>query len=69
MKEKGSWLISSFSGGGDSCVAARDDDNGNVQVAHSKRLDAAQIDFTPAEWQAFIRGVKAGEFDHLGRLV
>lgn len=56
------WKTSSFSGGNDQCVevAARD---GHVAVRNSKRREGSRVEFTPEEWDAFIRGVKAGEFD------
>lgn len=40
------------------CVEAEEID-GRVRVTHSKGEDG----FTSAEWNAFTRGVKAGEFD------
>lgn len=56
------WKKSSFSDGNDNCaeVAAN---GGSVAVRNSKRRSQAPILFTPDEWIAFIRGVKAGEFD------
>lgn len=55
--------ISTFSGGdAGTCVevAVRSD---MVGVRHSKAPDAGTLAFTPAEWEAFVEGVKAGEFD------
>jgi hypothetical protein len=34
-----------------------------IRVRHSQRPDAEVIAYSPDEWQAFIDGVKAGEFD------
>ena len=34
-----------------------------VAVRHSRRFDREAILFTPDEWDAFVRGVKDGEFD------
>jgi len=44
-------------------VAVRAMPNGPVIVRHSRLVHLGQIPFTPAEWEAFIRGVKDGEFD------
>ncbi len=34
-----------------------------VRVVDTKSGDAPALRFTPAEWAAFVAGVKAGEFD------
>jgi hypothetical protein len=34
-----------------------------VAVRHSKHKDGAILLFTPVEWEAFIGGVREGEFD------
>ena len=52
---------SSFSGGGN-CVEVRDSGDGLHTVRHSKGPDR-ELTFTRAEWDAFVKGVKAGEFD------
>ncbi|MEU7860180.1 DUF397 domain-containing protein [Nonomuraea sp. NPDC049141] len=60
-----SWHISSFSAdGGGNCVEAGplNDETGRVAVRHSK-LQGDAIIYTKAEWQAFLAGVRAGEFD------
>ncbi|MEV6155495.1 DUF397 domain-containing protein [Nonomuraea sp. NPDC052129] len=60
-----SWHISSFSAdGGGNCVEAGplNDGTGRVAVRHSK-LQGDAIVYTRAEWQAFLAGVRAGEFD------
>ncbi len=49
--------------GGGNCVEVAPLSNGQVAVRDSKDLDAPQHVYTPAEWVAFIQGVKAGEFD------
>jgi hypothetical protein len=63
--DRGNFFTSSFSGGG-GCVAVRLLPGGGAAVRHSK--DPAQpaiLTFDPREWDAFVRGVKAGEFDPL----
>jgi Domain of unknown function (DUF397) len=39
---------------------------GLVVVRDSKLESSPVLSYTPDEWQAFIAGVKAGEFDFLG---
>ncbi|SEG47335.1 protein of unknown function [Thermomonospora echinospora] len=61
-----SWHISTYSGsGGPECVEAGPLNDGSEQVAvrHSRRPDAETILYTRAEWEAFVKGVKDGEFD------
>ncbi len=66
----GSWFKSSFSGDGTCCVEVKLD-GGQICVRDSKfRRDPSNVAvaepmlaYTPAEWQAFVAGVKAGEFD------
>jgi hypothetical protein len=53
---------SSFSGGG-GCVEVRRLPDGRVALRDSKDRDLAPHRFTPAEWNAFLAGVRAGEFD------
>lgn len=71
LSSKG-WTKSSRSAGaGNCCVEVRLDDSGRVMIRDSKfqrdpENDPAMqpiLDYTPAEWEAFIAGVKAGEFD------
>jgi Domain of unknown function (DUF397) len=70
------WFKSSFSGsnGGD-CVEVAElkgvaDGPGHkaehpdlIAVRDSKDPDGPKLFFTPAEWDAFVNGVKASEFD------
>lgn len=39
--------------------------NGMVAIRDSKAPTGPILTYTPAEWQAFLNGVKQGEFDHL----
>lgn len=57
------WHVSSHSGGNDDCVEVGTTEDGSRKVRNSKRRNGAVVDFTPSEWDAFIRGVKDGEFD------
>lgn len=58
----GEWRKSSFSGQQTNCVEFRRVEDG-VEVRNSQRPDAGIIHYTDSEWQAFIAGVKNGEFD------
>ncbi|MEV0830948.1 MULTISPECIES: DUF397 domain-containing protein [Streptosporangiaceae] len=53
----------SFSGPNDNCVEVAELPGGGRAVRNSKRPDAATVTFTTAEWDAFIKGARAGEFD------
>ena len=53
---------SSFCSDG-SCVGIAIDPDGEVSVVDTKSADGPALRFTPAEWAAFVAGVKAGEFD------
>jgi len=58
------WRKSTRSGGqGGACVEVADLPGGGAAVRDSKNPDGPMLTFTPAEWRAFIGGVKDGEFD------
>ncbi|WHT19221.1 DUF397 domain-containing protein [Crossiella sp. CA-258035] len=60
------WHISSYSAdGGGNCVEAGPlpDGSGRIALRHSRHPGESVILYTQAEWQAFLAGVKAGEFD------
>jgi hypothetical protein len=61
------WRISSKSdAGGGSCVEAGpfNDGTGRVAVRHSHHRETGPvIVYTKPEWDAFVAGVKAGDFD------
>ena len=58
---QGSWSKSSFSAQGN-CVEVKVRD-GRVLVRDSKDARSPVLSFTYAEWDAFVRGVRAREFD------
>jgi hypothetical protein len=60
------WITSSASADV-SCVAVAFT-NGGVLVKHSKRTDGPMIEYTYAEWEAFLTGVRLGEFDPAGHM-
>ncbi|WP_449060374.1 DUF397 domain-containing protein [Planomonospora algeriensis] len=58
------WRKSSRSSdNGGQCVEVADNLPGVVAVRDSKDPDGPKLLFTPAEWRAFVGGVRAGEFD------
>ncbi len=59
------WRKSSRSYGSGDCVEVRAMNDG-VGVRDSKDPDGPRLWFTRREWAAFLAGVRAGEFDHLG---
>lgn len=60
-----SFIKSSFSGPRGRCVGVHMSSNG-VEVVNTKRKQPI-VHFTYDEWSAFIKGVRAGEFDIEGR--
>lgn len=60
------WRKSSYSGGnGGSCVEVAELDDDTIAVRNSNHPAAGTVVFTPAEVDAFLKGVHAGEFDDL----
>lgn len=59
------WRTSSFSGNNGTCVEVAVLPNGRIAVRNSNHPDEGMVLFTRAEMNAWIRGVKAGEFDDL----
>jgi Domain of unknown function (DUF397) len=57
------WRKSRRSGSTTNCVEVAANVPGVVAVRDSKDPDGAKLIFTPAEWDAFTAGVRAGEFD------
>ncbi len=58
------WRKSSFSGnGGGNCVEVASLEGGMTAIRDSKDRTGPVLIFTAAEWQAFLSGVHAGEFD------
>jgi hypothetical protein len=58
-----SWRKSSFSGGpSQNCVEVAELEGGRTAVRDSKDPSGPALVFTPAEWAAFVQGVRADEF-------
>jgi hypothetical protein len=59
----GPWRKSQRSDGSGNCVEVAPLAGGGRAVRDSKNPDGALLIFDPGEWDAFIGGVKDGEFD------
>lgn len=57
------WRKSSHSNGATNCVEVALLADGRVGVRHSRRPDDAVIVYSRSEWEAFLAGVKAEEFE------
>jgi Domain of unknown function (DUF397) len=57
------WRKSSYSDSGGACVETAVLPGRRVAVRHSKQPGGATLLYTPAEWDAFLKGAKDGEFD------
>jgi len=60
------WVKSSLSYANGNCVEVQHVP-GEVRVRNSRDGGAPVLRFTPDEWQAFLGGVRNGEFDDFGR--
>ena len=59
------WVKSSLSFAQGNCVQVAAGD-GAVIVRNSRDPEGPELAFTPGEWDAFLAGVKNGEFDQFG---
>lgn len=59
----GIWIKSSLSAYNGNCVEVAGLTDDTIRVRDSKHPRGAVLNFTPAEWDAFIGGVRSGEFD------
>jgi Domain of unknown function (DUF397) len=57
------WIKSSLSGYAGNCVEVAGLSANRIRIRDSKHPGRAVLNFTPAEWDAFIGGVRNGEFD------
>ena len=59
------WKTATASGPyNDACAEVRQAvPGGEIEVRDTKDRDGGTLSFTPAEWAAFLDGVKRGEFD------
>jgi len=61
------WVKSSLSFSNSNCVEVANLPGSQVGVRHSKHAEGPVLRFTPDEWQAFLGGVRNGEFDNFGQ--
>ena len=57
------WIKSSLSYANGNCVEVASLPGGEVGVRNGRNSGGPVLRFTPAEWHAFLGGVKNGEFD------
>lgn len=57
------WIKSSFSTHNGNCVEVAGLAGGTIRVRDSKNPRGGVLNFTTANWDAFIGGVRTGEFD------
>ena len=60
------WVKSSLSFSNGNCVEVADLPGGGIGVRDSKDSEGPFLRFTPGEWDAFLGGVRNGEFDRFG---
>ncbi len=60
------WMKSSLSFANGNCVEVASLTGGQIGVRDSKDSAGLVLRFTPAEWDAFLGGVRNGEFDSFG---
>jgi Domain of unknown function (DUF397) len=58
------WRKASFCASGECVEVAQQD--GMIVLRDSKEPRGGVLRYTAEEWQSFVLGVKAGEFDHVG---
>jgi hypothetical protein len=61
------WIKSSYSYASSNCVETAGLPDGIVGMRDSKDVGGPVLQFSKAEWQAFLGGVRNGEFDRFGR--
>jgi hypothetical protein len=64
MFKDSDWVKSSRSSVAGHCVEVNFGKDGDVAVRDSKNPDQAPLIYTQAEWDAFVAGVKDGEFNY-----
>jgi hypothetical protein len=61
--DAGSWITSSFSNYTGNCVQVQGLGRDTIRVRDSKNPTRGMLSFRPAEWDAFVAGVRNGEFE------
>jgi hypothetical protein len=60
------WVKSSLSFSNGNCVEVADLSDGGIGVRNSRDPEGSVLRFTSDEWEAFLGGVRIGEFDSFG---
>jgi hypothetical protein len=61
------WIKSSLSFSNGNCVEVASLPEGEIGVRNSRDSEGPVLRFTSDEWDAFLGGVRNGEFDRFGR--
>lgn len=61
------WLKSTLSAANGDCVEIASLTEGLIGIRDSKDTTGPVLRFTPREWDAFVGGVRNGEFDSISR--
>jgi Domain of unknown function (DUF397) len=56
------WRVSSWCASGE-CIAVAQLPAGQVAIRDTKDPEGTELRFSASEWQAFVQGVRSGEFD------
>ena len=62
------WIKSSLSFSNSNCVEVASLPGNGIGVRDSKDTEGPVLQFTPGEWDAFLGGVRNGEFDRFGKI-
>jgi len=62
------WVKATASFANGNCVEVATLPDGMVGIRNSKDPDGPVLRFTPGEWDAFLAGALAGEFDQAARM-
>jgi Domain of unknown function (DUF397) len=62
------WRKSSRSYGSGSCVEVSAPSERRIAVRDSKNVQGAVLSFSPAQWSAFVAGVRSGKFGRVRRV-
>ena len=57
------WIKSSLSYANGNCLEVSGLSDNRIRIRDSKDPEGPVLHFTPAEWDAFLGGVRKGEFD------
>jgi len=67
LESQPEWAKSSLSYANGNCVEVARLSGSEIGVRNSREAEGAVLRFTPDEWDAFIGGVRNGEFDRFAQ--